>query len=691
MYIRNILYAICFLCIYLGAYPMSSQNSIKIDSLIAITKTEEVELTQKVKNLLEVVQYYQTRDIDKSITFATERLEYALQTSDMSSIAKCEYLLGNLNKIKGDDDSSIVHYRRAEEGFTQTDFHKGRAIVWVKIGYIHWRNKENDLALSHFQKAYEIGKEANLPGNQGDALLAIGQLYTMTGDLKGALRNLEESVMLYEQDNQDKLTVTALGKIGNIYKEEGNLNKARETFQKAIDISLEIGYGHMAAINYSMLGNSYMGGKDEDLAMAKEKLFEGVKIREEEGVFSWEEQIHAAGLFRSVGELYLRLDKYKQSSQYLSKADSIDAITKYDLSKCFSLEQWAKYYNKTGNYKKAIKSANAAYKLAMEINEYRAQMSVLEIKQEAYTKLGDNKKALDNLSKLVILKDSLLTSDTQIELASITADFEYQRKTLADSLKYSNEKILLNNQILKEKRGRFTFIGITSLLSLLAFSLVKNIQRRKANNRILEEKTTIIETKSKQNETLLKEIHHRVKNNLQTISSLLYLQSANITDEDAKEAISQGQHRVESMALIHKNLYQRDNLAGIEIKDYISRLVENLKQAYVKSDQDVVINLDMNETEIDVDTAIPLGLVINEVLTNSFKYAFPDGRDGKIDIQFEMDASDKFKLLVSDNGVGKDVVSSGFGTQLIDLLSKQLGAKVTSGNDDGFWTQIESL
>jgi len=685
----NILLTLCLFCICLDPCAMLSQDSINIDSLIAVTKTKEVELTQKVKNLLQVVQYYQTQDIDKSIMFATERLEYAQQTSDVSSIAKCEYLLGNLNRMKGDDDSSIDHYRRAEEGFTQTDFHKGRAIVWVKIGYIHWRNKENDLALSHFQKAYEIGKEANLLGNQGDALLAIGQLYTMTGDLRGALRNLEESAMLYEQDNQDKLAVTALGKIGNIYEEQGNLNKARKTFQKAIDISLEIDYGHMAAINYSMLGNSYLGGKDEDLAIAKEKLFEGVKIRKEEGVFTWEEQIHTAGLFRSVGELFLRLDEFRQASHYLSKADSIDAITKYDLSKCFSLEQWAKYYNKTGNYKKAIKSANAAYELAIEINEYRAQMSVLEIKQEAYTKLGDNKNALDNLSKLVILKDSLLTSDTQIELASITADFKYQKKTLADSLKYINEKVILNGQIIKAKRGRFAFIGIASLLGLLAFNLFKNIQRKKEINRILEDKNTIIQTKSDQNETLLKEIHHRVKNNLQTISSLLYLQSANIDDADAKKVIAQGRHRVESMALIHKNLYMRDNLAGIEIKDYITRLVSNLKQAYIRSGQEVKINLEMDETELDVDTAIPLGLIINEVLTNSFKYAFPDGRDGQIDIQFSMKERDQFNFMVSDNGVGKQTSSSGFGTQLIDLLSKQLGAQVTSGNDGGFWTRIE--
>jgi len=678
-----------YICIVPGL--ALSQDTLNVDSLLAVTKTQEIEPSEKVRNLLKVVKYFQTSNIDKSITYATERLKYARQTKDATIIAKSEYLLGNLHRMKGDDDSAIIHYKEAEKGFTATDFHKGRAVVWVKIGYIHWANKDNDKALMHFQKAYEIGKEANLPSNQGDALLAIGQLYTMIGDLRGALRNLEESALLYEQDNQVKLLVTALGKIANIYKEQGNLKKARITFQAAIDKSLDIDYKHMAAINYSMLGNSYMGTKDEDLSIAKEKLFEAIKIRNEEGVFTREEQIHTAGLYRSVAELYLRLDEDEYASRYLSKADSIDTLTKYDLSRCFSLEKWASYYNKTGNHEKAIKIADQAYDLALDINEYQIQMSVFKIKQEAYTKLNDNKKALDNLSQLVILKDSLLTSDTQVELASITADFEYQKKSIADSLKYNNEKLLLNNQILKEKKGRFVFIGVALLLCILTFSLFSNIQRRKETNNILEQKNKIIQTKSDQNETLLKEIHHRVKNNLQTISSLLYLQSANITDQDAKEAISQGQRRVESMALIHKNLYQRDNLAGIEMKDYIFRLANNLKDACITNEQEIDININMTETELDVDTAIPLGLIINELLTNVFKYAFPEKNNGKIEISFSKGKYERFRLTIKDNGIGHTKLETGFGSQLIQLLTKQLEATFSDGNDNGYWCRISTM
>lgn len=99
----------------------------------------------------------------------------------------------------------------------------------------------------------------------------------------------------------------------------------------------------------------------------------------------------------------------------------------------------------------------------------------------------------------------------------------------------------------------------------------------------------------------------------------------------------------------------------------------------------------MKETEVDVDTAIPLGLIINEILTNSFKYAFPRGQDGQIDIQFSTKDAEQFNLNVSDNGIGNESTSTGFGTKLISLLTKQLGAKLSYGNENGYWTRIQKV
>lgn len=145
---------------------------------------------------------------------------------------------------------------------------------------------------------------------------------------------------------------------------------------------------------------------------------------------------------------------------------------------------------------------------------------------------------------------------------------------------------------------------------------------------------------------------------------------------------------MESIALIHKNLYQKNNLAAIEMKDYLTKLSQNLSSSYNKEEA-VNVNIDMDEIELDVDTAIPLGLIANEVLTNSFKYAFPNENYGIISLSLKKLKDSKLKLQIQDNGIGKQEDSKeNFGTQLIELLSKQINGILTTGNENGYKTEI---
>ena len=199
----------------------------------------------------------------------------------------------------------------------------------------------------------------------------------------------------------------------------------------------------------------------------------------------------------------------------------------------------------------------------------------------------------------------------------------------------------------------------------------------------------LIEIRIKQNETLLKEIHHRVKNNLQTISSLLYLQSVSIKDKEIKNSLTSTRLRVESMALIHKMLYQRENLGAIGMKAYISTLFKSLHDVYNFNSSRVKLNIDMEEFEVDVDRAIPLGLIINELVTNAFKYAFPNKKKGEISIEMKKDKSGTTIINLSDNGIGNyNTTGNSFGTQLISLLTKQIEGEIESGNDNGHWIRI---
>jgi two-component sensor histidine kinase len=179
---------------------------------------------------------------------------------------------------------------------------------------------------------------------------------------------------------------------------------------------------------------------------------------------------------------------------------------------------------------------------------------------------------------------------------------------------------------------------------------------------------------------LMKEIHHRVKNNLQVISGLLELQSNAVDDDAAKDALMEGRNRVRSIALIHQNLYQLENLGSIELRRFVNDLCRQMESVYKKQNQ-VTMSIDVPILYLDIDSAVPLGLIMNELLTNSFKYAFEGNLAGKIDIKIDIVAEGRYQLGYADNGPGLpadfDLTrTTTLGMQLIHDLSRQIGGKV---------------
>jgi PAS domain S-box-containing protein len=182
-------------------------------------------------------------------------------------------------------------------------------------------------------------------------------------------------------------------------------------------------------------------------------------------------------------------------------------------------------------------------------------------------------------------------------------------------------------------------------------------------------------------EILLKEIHHRVKNNLQVISSLLSLQSAQIKDPVTVQLFRDSQNRVRSMALIHEKLYQSSDLARIDIKEYIQSLSSYLVRSFAAEAQGVNFRIEIDQIRLGIDQAIPCGLIINELVSNSLKYAFPDSQKGEVTIQFKIDEGQRFHLNIGDNGIGfpknidfQNTVS--LGLQLVNSLVNQLEGSI---------------
>lgn len=189
-------------------------------------------------------------------------------------------------------------------------------------------------------------------------------------------------------------------------------------------------------------------------------------------------------------------------------------------------------------------------------------------------------------------------------------------------------------------------------------------------------------------DVLLKEVHHRVKNNLQIISSLLNLQSTHITDQKTREVLRESQHRVHSMALIHEKLYQSTDLVQIDFASYLKGLVNYLAQSNRLDSSKVTINTVAPNIYLDIATAIPCGLIVNELVSNSLKHAFPANSTGQVDITIEETAKDEYRLVVGDDGVGlpaglDPAQSTSLGLKLVTSLVEQLNGTLVVKNSPG--------
>jgi len=235
------------------------------------------------------------------------------------------------------------------------------------------------------------------------------------------------------------------------------------------------------------------------------------------------------------------------------------------------------------------------------------------------------------------------------------------------------------NVIPEESQNLFNLLSVMFSVYLLGNVFGKNLLR--THHRLYKSKMAIAQ-QMKEREILLKEIHHRVKNNLQTVSSLLSLQSRSIEDTKMKGLIKSSQNRVISMAMVHEMLYMRDDLSKIEYESYVQELADYLVRSLKGTENHVKLNIDIHDIKLGIDTAIPLGLLINEAITNALKYGIKDDAEGEIQIALKKVKDSDYILNIGDNGVGFPETityknTKSLGLKLIHNLARQLKGSIS--------------
>ena len=339
-----------------------------------------------------------------------------------------------------------------------------------------------------------------------------------------------------------------------------------------------------------------------------------------------------------LASIHLRRNEFRSAEKYLAEID--DEITSGKMTQ-----------QKLRHLKLSSEVAHAQGKVA---DAYEGLLTYLGEKEE-------------------IEENDKLDFRQEMETKYLTKEKEYEIELLNTEQELTDLKLRASNQ-----RNWGLVIGLVLFAGLL-FWLYRLWQRSKEQNRIISKA-------NQEKEVLLKEIHHRVKNNLQVVSSLLTLQSKFVQDNKALEAINTGKARVQSTSILHRSLYQNDNLKEINIKDYFKELTENLMNTYKMVYSDIDLNLDVANIYLDVDTVVPMGLITNEIVCNALKHAFPD-HEGRIDLSVKHQG-DEIIMVIADDGIGMPFTdlsgrSETLGMQLIKSFARKLKAEVEIDNLEG--------
>lgn len=311
---------------------------------------------------------------------------------------------------------------------------------------------------------------------------------------------------------------------------------------------------------------------------------------------------------------------------------------------------------------------------------------------EYYNLIKDYKMASQYYYHYIQSNDSVLSIEKERHFINQSVAYNVQNK----ELELRQKNIILANAKLEESKQKtyraYTVTGIVLLIAIIILLILNNQYSKKREkelaqiNKQIQSQNIVIEQSLKEKEILLKEIHHRVKNNLQIITSMLSLQISKTNSEDSKFILNEAKQRIASIALTHQMLYQKGNFSSLQLNDFISKLILQIESTISQNNVSITLNIQPNNTSVNIDTAIPLGLIVNEILTNCFKHAFPNNRSGNIAVTLVKELN-KTVLTISDNGIGFNVENTlqnkSLGLELIEILSDQLSASLKTINDNG--------
>ncbi|MCF6402445.1 tetratricopeptide repeat protein [Chitinophaga filiformis] len=577
-------------------------------------------------------------------------------------------------------NTRLKYYREAAALYGELGLKLKQANTLYRLGDYYSFLPDYNEAKKVLLQSLALFQELHVQELQGIYNL-LGAMCNQLGDsdnaLKYALLSLKTAQAVGDSTTQ---LCTIYNRLGMIYIRVEDIPKAMQSFQKAQAIALRLKDTPAMQILARNVGQAYqkMNKPEEALKV----------LKQEERYYPPKSPENKILMFESILNAYCLLGDFRRGAPYAQQLEDMrrtmypdDAYLEYVYTALVNYYLGIRQYNTAHQYAQtmltvASKNGNLAFRARSCSFLYRADSA-----------MANYKEAFEHFRMFKLANDSLFNIAKMQKIGYLQVQFETEQKDQALTLKERNIELLTQ----EAQAARFTrnvIIGGAGMLTALLLLGYNRYQLKLRSNRQLKQQQDEINRKnqsleeliSSQNkllgekEWLVKEIHHRVKNNLQIVMSLLNTQAAFLDDKDALNAIRESRYRMQAISLIHQKLYQSDNMARIDMRTYINELVIFLKDGFSDVNR-INFDLQIAPVRLDVSQSVPVGLILNEAITNAIKYAFTG--KGTIIVSLQPADTGYLKLVIADNGKGFSegeipTQRGSMGMMLMHTLAEQL-------------------
>lgn len=517
-------------------------------------------------------------------------------------------------------------------------------------------------------------------------LLEKGRIKNYRGWYKSSLEYALRARKLFHNHNHISGLAASFLLMGHDYSAIGQYERSRDDYLKALYLAKKINARRTIAEAYNGLGNDAYEKKDFETALSfynqSKAYFNELKAF-----------LNVADIDNNIANIYSEENKFEKAKKAYREALKTYISENNKNSELYIYYNLAEVLRKEHLYDSSLYYLNLCLDLSLKSGSFSNIQYSYEGLKETHQKMGNFEKALHFSELSHAYEDSIISDENDQYIAQL--EVEYQKKIDQRTIANQSRKIETRT---RQTYAAFIAMGVLAVLLILFFLYTRRIRtlnRKLAiTNHKIRLKNSQIDKALHEREVLLKEVHHRVKNSLQIISSLLNLQELQLTDPNAIKALQESKSRIQSIALMHQNLYQQDaDLGKVNIQSYLRDILELQQKAFSSPEKKVNCMFNVMPSELDIDRSVPLGLIASEVINNAFKHAFVVIPEPQLIVRTTHEIG-KFVLEVIDNGPGLESTSAekgqSLGLEIVEALTLQLeGQFVLESRGEGTVFRLE--